>query len=459
MIVMDFAALPPEVNSARMYAGSGSAPLIAAASAWDELASELSWAANSYRSVVSELASGSWLGPSSMSMAAAAAPYIAWMSTTAVQAEQTANQARAAAVAFEAAFAQIVPPAVVAANRATLAALVATNIFGQNTAAIAANEAQYAEMWAQDAAAMYSYSADSAAAAQLTPFNAPTQTTDESAPTKQAAGTSSGTVADAVQSLGSTNGPFNWLINILNNPWVKGYEALTSAGSLSTLAILDEGPSNLATGVWFCLDPATDSAFIPLITMLQATAAANAAAAPIGDLGLAGFNGSGAGPMTLVGWGDATSAGLGRAATVGGLSVPQSWASAAPEVRLAANSLPMSTLAAAPSAAALPGDSYGGTPMMGPIGSVVNAPRSRENPIRLRPGAEGIAQTANKDGSQNGRRTRWAGFNEYTDTGRPLSEQEKLRKAIAAVTKERDLLKRSASLLIREALQKEELRG
>lgn len=32
---------------------------------------------------------------------------------------------------------------------------VATNILGQNTPAIAATETQYAEMWAQDAAAMY----------------------------------------------------------------------------------------------------------------------------------------------------------------------------------------------------------------------------------------------------------------------------------------------------------------
>ncbi|WP_252159672.1 PPE domain-containing protein, partial [Mycobacterium tuberculosis] len=41
----------------------------------------------------------------------------------------------------------------VVANRALLVALVATNFFGQNTPAIAATEAQYAEMWAQDAAA------------------------------------------------------------------------------------------------------------------------------------------------------------------------------------------------------------------------------------------------------------------------------------------------------------------
>ncbi len=36
--MLDYGALPPEINSTRMYAGPGSAPLIAAAAAWDVLA-------------------------------------------------------------------------------------------------------------------------------------------------------------------------------------------------------------------------------------------------------------------------------------------------------------------------------------------------------------------------------------------------------------------------------------
>ena len=48
----------------------------------------------------------------------------------------------------------LVHPTPVAANRATLAALVATNVLGQNAPAIASTEAHYAEMWAQDATAM-----------------------------------------------------------------------------------------------------------------------------------------------------------------------------------------------------------------------------------------------------------------------------------------------------------------
>ena len=87
---MDFGALPPEINSARMYSGPGSGPLMAAATAWDELATELDSTAASYSSVISELTGEDWLGPSSASMAAAAAPYAAWMNTTAAQAEQAA---------------------------------------------------------------------------------------------------------------------------------------------------------------------------------------------------------------------------------------------------------------------------------------------------------------------------------------------------------------------------------
>ena len=175
--MIDFGALPPEINSARMYAGPGSGPMLAAAAAWDGLAAQLHSGAAAYTSVISELTSG-WQGPSSTAMAAAAAPYAAWMSTTAGQAELAATQAQAAAGAHEAAFAATVHPAVVAANRAQLMTLVATNLFGQNTPAIATTEAQYGEMWAQDAAAMYGYAASSAATtAKVTPFTAAPQTT------------------------------------------------------------------------------------------------------------------------------------------------------------------------------------------------------------------------------------------------------------------------------------------
>ena len=53
------------------------------------------------------------------------------------------------------------PPATVVANRAQLVTLVASNLLGHNAPAIAAAEAQYTEMWAQDAAALFGYAATS----------------------------------------------------------------------------------------------------------------------------------------------------------------------------------------------------------------------------------------------------------------------------------------------------------
>ena len=175
---MDFGIYPPEINSGRMYTGPGSGPMLAAAQAWGELADELYTTASAFQSVVSELTSGTWSGPSSVSMTSAAGLYVEWLGATAAQAETTATQAMAAASAYEAAFMSTVPPPEIAANRSLLAGLVATNFLGQNTPAIAATEAMYAEMWVQDAVAMYGYAALSSSATTLTPFSQPQQNTD-----------------------------------------------------------------------------------------------------------------------------------------------------------------------------------------------------------------------------------------------------------------------------------------
>jgi PPE-repeat protein len=178
---MDFGALPPEINSARMYSGPGSAPMRAASAAWNLLAAELESAASLYQSTIDALIDDEWLGPTSASMAAAVDPYVTWTANSGAQAEHTAVQASAAASAYDAAFAMTVPPFEVAANRAQLMALIATNVLGQNTPAIAATEAQYGEMWAQDAAAMYGYAGNSAAATVVKPFTQPPQMTNSDA--------------------------------------------------------------------------------------------------------------------------------------------------------------------------------------------------------------------------------------------------------------------------------------
>ncbi|MDT7770758.1 MAG: hypothetical protein QOI30_3775, partial [Mycobacterium sp.] len=198
--MVDFGALTPEVNSARMYAGPGSSSLQAAASAWNGLAAELQSAAQGYETVITQLSSDEWTGAASASMASAAQPYVSWMNTTAAQAEQAATQARAAAAAHEQAFAATVPPPLIAANRAQTAAAVQANVFGQYTPLIAQLEAQYSEMWAQDSAAMYGYAGQSAAATQVTPFASPAATTNPDGTTAQSAAVSSATATSAATS-------------------------------------------------------------------------------------------------------------------------------------------------------------------------------------------------------------------------------------------------------------------
>ncbi len=195
--MLDFGALPPEINSGRIYAGPGSGPMMVAAAAWDELAAELSTATSGYNSVIDELTGGPWVGPTSAAMVSAVTPYVSWLGAAAAQAEEAASQARAAAAAFEAVFSMTVPPPVVAANRVLLAALTATNFFGQNTPAIAATEAQYVEMWAQDAAAMYSYAGSSALASELTRFTAPPNTTTPDGESEQFAAVAQATSSPA----------------------------------------------------------------------------------------------------------------------------------------------------------------------------------------------------------------------------------------------------------------------
>ncbi|GJN94904.1 hypothetical protein NJB1907f44_22810 [Mycobacterium marinum] len=168
---MNFSVLPPEINSALIFAGAGSEPMLTAAVAWDGLADELSMAASSFESITSGILSGSWQGAASLAMAGAAAPYAGWLATAAGQAAQAGAQASAMAAEFEAVRTAMVPPALVAANRSNLVSLVLSNLFGQNAPAIATVEAAYEEIWALDVSVMSAYhSGASAVVTALTPF-------------------------------------------------------------------------------------------------------------------------------------------------------------------------------------------------------------------------------------------------------------------------------------------------
>ncbi|MGB6203134.1 PPE family protein, partial [Mycolicibacter algericus] len=247
---MDFGALPPEINSARMYSGPGSGPLLAAAAAWDGLAADLYSTAASYSSVVSNLTGGPWLGPASASMAAGSAGHVAWLNSTATQAEQTAAQARAAVTAYETAWAMTVPPPLIAANRSQLMSLIATNILGQNSPAIAATEALYAEMWAQDAAAMYGYAGASAAASTLTPFTSPHPSTSPSGLTGQAAALTQATATSAATNTQSALSQESQAMSAVPTTLQGLALPLTSdASTSSSLSSLSSTLSPLTTGL------------------------------------------------------------------------------------------------------------------------------------------------------------------------------------------------------------------
>jgi PPE-repeat protein len=481
---MDFAALPPEINSGRMYTGPGSGPMWGAAAAWDSLGAELSSAATLYRSVVSGLAAGPWLGPASASMAAAAARSVAWMSTTAEQAAQTANQARSAAAAYEEAFAATVPPPVIAENRALLMLLVATNILGQNTAAIAATETQYAEMWAQDASAMYGYAGASAAAATLTPYTPPPQDTNPGGVAAQAAAVGQAASTPAAHSRAALSQLVSTVPNVLQGlasgdptvPTTVLGNLLNGSGDALNYA---SGWSFVASGVLFILGPLLVGPIAQSVPGLGASAVAGLAGDEVpGALGLGG-----AGMSAGLG-GTGVLAGLGRAGSIAGLSVPQSWAVAAPAIARSATALPAPTLvglsqaefdglgtgyggmlpgslmAAAAGGGGAAGGGWAATRGAGAAQRGAGAAQPAGAP-RIRYGTPPtvIPQVAREAGLHEGTQgqpmwDRRAQDGEGPSSANLRDEINDLRKQIADLAMERDLLMRSAALWAREAMER-----
>ena len=388
---MDFAFLPPEINSGRMYDGPGSGPMLAAAEAWNGLAAELHATATSYGSVISELSAGPWLGAASAAMTSAAAPYVAWLRSTAGQAEQTAIQARAAAAAYEVTFAAMVPPPVIEANRALLQALVATNLFGQNSPAIAAIETLYAEMWAQDATAMYGYAGTSASATTLTSFTPAPQTTNgasAAASTQPATSQLASTALPGLTSTAAVTDPLNSLANLIDvvlflpNVAQAGLTPLNTTSIFADLSyddaeVRDEALADTENQIAAALKI---PGYAPSTTPGLATALGRAEVPPL-------------------------TAALGQASTVGRLSVPQAWTVAAPEVRLAALTLPATSLGAAPEvmAASSSGSVFGEMTLANMMSRAISGTsrgcqertssisRSRPAPPPTSPGSHGTA--------------------------------------------------------------------
>lgn len=369
---MDFGALPPEVNSARMYAGPGSGPLLTAATAWVELGGELYSAAAAYRSLVTGLTGGPWLGPAAVAAAAAAANFAVWMEATARQAERAAAQAAAAATAYEAAYLATVPPALIAVNRARLMVLTATNFFGQNSPAIAVNEAEYAEMWAQDAVAMYQYAANSAEAADLTPFAAAPDVTNPAGVSGQATAVSEAAAGPATQqfSLASLMSSMPSMLQSLatpasasavgtgsETPWgtlLGG--ATTGSSGLSLSSFMSEFENNLpAILPGYLMVAATPLYGLSSVLGMAQTLQGLAASAAQGAADVAGDVAAGAAGTGVLG-------AMGQAASLGPLSVPASWAGVIPAAHLTSAGAVLPNAGGPGGVANLPPSLLGGLP-------------------------------------------------------------------------------------------------
>jgi PPE-repeat protein len=306
-IVFDFGSVPPEIISEQIYMGPGGGSLMTAAAAWQQVASELESSAAAYNAVLQRL-TDVWQGPSAAAMVTAGMPYVWWLQDIALRAAQTGIQVRAAAAAFQVAHATVVPPPAIAANRTEWTALVATNLFGHNTPAIAANEAHYAEMWAQDVAAMSHYSASSrAATSAIRPFTSAPVTSRSAATatapvTVASTGATKAAVADAAAS------------------------AVTGDGLLSTQTLPD-------LAIPYVQSLVSSGAPINLLTMLATFTGYNALAEatrgnkPPMVRGLGGPGGPGGSvPSPKPNATAPVSASAGSAPRMGNLSVPPNWA-------------------------------------------------------------------------------------------------------------------------------------
>ena len=383
--MVDFGALEPEINSARMYMGPGASSFQVAASAWNGLAAELQSAAQGYETTITQLASDTWTGPASAAMSSAAQPFVGWLQETAAQAEQAATQAQAASAAYEQAFASTVAPPLIAANRAETAAATQANVFGQYTPLIAQLEAQYSEMWAQDAAAMYSYAGQSSSATQVTPFATPAATTNPAgtatqssavaAATGNSAATSSQSILSqltastpsslqslatpAASSAATTTTPFQSLFSLIFGTTVLPTNLSAFVSSYSPYASLFYNTEGLP---YFSVGMGNFGVQIAKSAGMLGGAAPAAAAAPalhgLGGLGASLGGGAGAAAHSV-------SAISGGAGSVGKLAVPASWIGGAPQAAPHGVQLVSSVSAAPEAAGAGNGNLLGGMPLAG----------------------------------------------------------------------------------------------
>jgi PPE-repeat protein len=154
--------MPPELNTARLMAGAGPAPMLQAAAGWETLAIFLETQADELAASLASLTSA-WSGTASEQAVAATMPMVVWLRTVSAQAMKRSLQATAQANSYSLAMATTPPIPEIEQNHVTNAVLNATNFLGINTVPIAINEFDYfVRMWNQAAGVMDAYQSETA---------------------------------------------------------------------------------------------------------------------------------------------------------------------------------------------------------------------------------------------------------------------------------------------------------
>ncbi|KLO25640.1 PPE family protein [Mycobacterium haemophilum] len=165
--------LPPEINSSNMLNGPGPLSITYACMQWKTLIQEVQNLKSSFNQILRCLMDN-WSGPAAIQVSNAATPFQNWLNYLHTKVDTTETEIRSIMYAVHNARHGVVDPELIDANRAQALVLSSDNELGQNTAAIAALEEEYAEYWDQDGMVMERYrDAVRFALSRLTPWTPP----------------------------------------------------------------------------------------------------------------------------------------------------------------------------------------------------------------------------------------------------------------------------------------------
>lgn len=165
-------ALPPEINTSRLMAGAGPAPMLQAAAGWEAFAILLETQADELAASLTSLSSA-WSGMASERVVSATMPMVMWLRATSLQCQERSMRAAAQAEAYSTALAGTPQLPEIEQNHITNAVLNSTNFLGINTVPIAVNEFDYVRMWITAAMIMSGYSVATLGNSVRTPITPP----------------------------------------------------------------------------------------------------------------------------------------------------------------------------------------------------------------------------------------------------------------------------------------------